>query len=171
LGSLFSGWACAHPENNLGGQCPPWISLFGNSSGEICLTCVYTQKLNKIFHNTIGLSNNKIRLTIKKRENIFVLHSDIWVGNYSFLPTQNIKSRLGKVWGGKQKNIGAAAPIQILPTLFRKRAGAHACIFCTNVSCTNWVKKYKLSQILQIGQTCTNVCIYLSIHDRIIHMQ
>jgi len=30
-----------------------------------------------------------------------------------------------KVGGAKQKEIRAAAPIHFLPTLFRKRAGAH----------------------------------------------
>jgi len=52
----------------------------------------------------------------------------IWVGIDAVLPTQNTKSRVGKLKSreGKVKKIGAIAPISFLPTLFRKRAGAHA---------------------------------------------
>jgi len=35
-GSGWAEWACAHPGNNLGGHCPPCISLFGNSLGDDC---------------------------------------------------------------------------------------------------------------------------------------
>jgi len=32
----WAGWACARPGNNLGGHCPPGVSLFGNSFGDDC---------------------------------------------------------------------------------------------------------------------------------------
>jgi len=35
-GTGWAGWASAHPGNNLGGHCPPGISLFGNSLNENC---------------------------------------------------------------------------------------------------------------------------------------
>jgi len=43
-GTGWAGWASADPENNLGGRCPTWISLFGNSLNENCPPWYIVQK-------------------------------------------------------------------------------------------------------------------------------
>jgi len=35
-GTGWAEWARAHPGNNLGGHCPPWISPFGKILGDDC---------------------------------------------------------------------------------------------------------------------------------------
>jgi len=76
-------WVLAHPGNNLGGHCPPWISLFGNS-------------LKKTAHP--GNCAKTVQYLA-----ILVLHFVIWVGDDARLPTQNTQFRVGKLKsrGGK----------------------------------------------------------------------
>jgi len=95
----------------------PGFSLFGNCLGEDCPWhpgfCAKTVPYYEFYDN----------------ETILVLHICDLSGNDAVLPTQKLIpgwANSKKGGGGKVKKIGTTAPIPFLPTLFKKRAFAHA---------------------------------------------